>query len=92
MAATIVAAGNGLLTVIEEDIEVSVAPGKSAVVASNNALAAPIRLQFGDFGGDATVSTANLGIDYTAGRRRASLGRRSKISSRIRHGVGLRLQ
>lgn len=53
------------------ELKCSVAVHKSALVASSDRLLHRLRKAFGSYGGDATASAPNLGVDYFAGRRRA---------------------
>ena len=80
-----------LQTSIEVDLKCEVAAHKSVLVASSDKLLQKLRAAFGRFGGQASQSAPNLGVDYFAGRRRARKsstrtlrGRQAKLLKRCR--------
>ena len=80
------AATKDLLQVIHHRLRCSVAPGKTATVASNDALAKRIHATLQDDAGFPTTTAPNLGIDYRAGRRRGKLGKNTCRGGRIWKG------
>jgi hypothetical protein len=80
------AATRDMLQVIEHRLKCSVAPGKTATVASNDALAKRIHATLQEAAGFPTTTAANLGIDYRAGRRRGRLGKNSCRGGRLWKG------
>jgi hypothetical protein len=76
---------------IENDLRCEVAAHKSVLVASSDKLLEKLRASFGRFGGQASQSAPNLGVDFFAGRRRARKsstrtlrGRQAKLLKRCR--------
>ena len=56
---------------IQDELRCKVATHKSVLIASNGKLLQKLRAAFGRFGGQASRSASNLGVDYYAGRRQA---------------------
>ena len=63
-------AGRDLEEVIKTDLKCRLAPGKEALVASTKGLEEAVRAELGELAGARQQSVANLGVDFTAGKKR----------------------
>ncbi len=73
-----------LQNAIETELHCEVATHKSVLVASSDKLLQKLRAAFGRYGGQASQSAPNLGVDYYAGRRRARRTSTQTLKSRTR--------
>ena len=69
----IVAAALDLADVVEAELRCTIALSKAAVVASSESLAKVLRSSIGRASGAPVLRAANLGIDFSSGRRRGRL-------------------
>ena len=83
-----VAGAAALRFAIEDDLGCRAAEAKSAIIASSDSLLGKLRVAFGRFGGRATRSAPNLGVDFSPGRRRAR--RTSTATLRLRQDKSLK--
>ena len=87
MAERLQAAAEDLYAVITDLLECDLAKEKSAVVASNDALAKQLSDKLGCLGTTPAKATASLGVDLAAGKRRNTHGKNSTRATRFRKGM-----
>jgi len=78
--------------VVVQKLKCSIAVEKAAVVASTKSLADSIRNKLGSLGGVSFRSIPNLGVDFSAGRRRGRLLQGTVRGRRFNKGLARRKQ
>jgi hypothetical protein len=84
---SIIEGGTFLFKVVVDDLVCKIAMNKPALVGSSKPMLENIRSSFGALAGVPMVSTVNLGVDYSAGRARASHGKSSKRNTRMKAAI-----
>ena len=77
------AAGEDLLTLVEEELSCKVSIPKAELVASTSSLLRKLRARFGEYCGSSDRSAPHLGIDYSAGAPRSLFTRKSVRRQRL---------